>query len=62
MQRLPGAIVIKHITIRLNSDGKTVGDAYPLSREVLVHLAQRGVLAPDQRYIVDTQLFEPADM
>ncbi len=50
------------IPVRLGSHCKSVGDLHPLWRELAVHLAQRRVLAADERHVVDADLLKPAYM
>ena len=60
IQRLQGvadacrqAVVFQVVPEGLRRGGKTVGHPHTLAGEGLVHLAERGVLAANQRYIID---------
>src|SRR3989338_9227484 len=45
--------------IRLSGDGKTIGHAHAFFSEMLVHLAERGVLAADQVRILHRNISKP---
>ena len=62
MQRLPGAGLVEHVAVGLGGDGEAVRDADALSGELPVHLAERGVLAADERHVLDAELLEEADV
>ena len=60
VQRTPGACRLEHVAVGLGRDREAVGHAHALAREVAVHLAERSVLAPHQRDVVDPDLLEEA--
>ena len=62
MQTVPGAGLVQHVAIGLGGDGESVRDADALPGQLLEHLAQRGVLAADERHVVDADLLEKADV
>src|SRR5208283_3436136 len=62
VQMVPGAGLIQHVAICLCGGGEPVGNADSLVGELLVHLAQRGVLSPDERHILDADLVEETDV
>jgi hypothetical protein len=62
VQPVPGAGLVQHVAVGLGGDGETVRDADAPVRQLLEHLAQRGVLAADPRHVVDVHLLEKADV
>ena len=69
IQRLQGvadacrqAVVFQVVPEGLRRGGKTVGHPHTLAGEGLVHLAERGVLAANQRYIIDAEFAETPDV
>ena len=49
------------MTVSLGGDGEAVGDVHSLSAELADHLAERGVLAADERDVLDARVREPFD-
>ena len=45
MERSDGATPFEQVSVGVGGDRKSVRHAYALGRELLVHLAERGVLA-----------------
>ena len=51
----------QEVTIRLGGDGKAIRHLHALGRQLAKHLAQRRVLAANERHIVDADVGEPFD-
>jgi hypothetical protein len=62
MQARPGVGLVEHMAVAQGGDRKAVRHADALSRQLAVHLAERGVLAADQRHVANAQILEPADV
>src|SRR6202008_5141225 len=62
MQRAPRAGAVQDMFVGLGGDGEPVRYADALLGQLLEHLAERGVLAADERHVVDTKLFEEANV
>jgi len=50
------------VLVGAGGGGESVRDTDALPGQLLEHLAERGVLAPDKRHIVDPDLFEEANV
>ena len=65
-QNLADALVeprlAQKMAVRLGRDGETIGHLDALARQFAAHLAQRGILAADQRDVVDADLVKPEDV
>ncbi len=58
----PDAGSVERVAVGLRGDGKAVGHAHAQPRQALEHLAERGILAADQRQVGERQLAQPADV
>ena len=62
VQRVPGAGAFQHVAVGLGGGGEPVRNADALPGQLLVHLAQRGVLAADKRHVGNADLVEESDV
>jgi hypothetical protein len=47
------------MAIRLGRDGKAIRDANARPGELAIQLAERGILAPDERDVAESDVLEP---
>ena len=62
VQPVPGTCLVQHVAIGRSGDGEPVRNADVLAGQLLEHLAQRSVLAADERHVLDADLLEKADV
>ncbi len=62
LQRLERAGRLERVAVGVGRDREPVRDQHALVAELPVHLAERGVLAADNRDVCDPDLVEPADV
>ncbi len=61
VQAVPGTRLVQHVSIGGGGDGEPVRHPDPVLGELPEHLTQRGVLATDQRHVLDPEVLEKAD-
>ena len=52
----------QEVPVRLGRDRESIRDLHPGGCQLAVHLAERGVLAADQRDVVDADFVKPLDV
>ena len=52
----------QNIAIGFGGDRKAVGHFYAFALQFPAHLAQRGILAADERNVIDANFVEPSDV
>jgi hypothetical protein len=62
MQRRPRAGLIERMAIGFGGHGETVRHANAMRRQLLIHFAERGVLAANQRHIANADLRKETDI
>ncbi len=55
------ACFFQQIAVGVGGDGKPMRDSHTFAGKMLIHLAQRGVLAADQRHITNADFIKPKD-
>ena len=54
--------IAQNIAIGFGGDGKPIGHFDAFARELPAHLAQRSILAADERDVIDADLVKPKDV